>query len=220
MPSRWDHTSAFAPAAFLAFAVASLALQALALARVEPDGPPEALADAVGSQRALVGASVATGTIAGLALLLLSEALARRLPALAQIARFAGGLWGVLWLAAATFSYAAMDLAGHFDHPAGAKTLLYASYAFMTSPGGAALGGVLALGVGRAARGRPGWPRWYARFSLVCGVLTLVGGASLALAFSGMLGLLFLPLWLAVTAFVLPRATWREGRTLTASSAR
>lgn len=209
MRHAWHIASAFAPLAFIALAVASLALQGIALSSIEPDGPPEALAQAVQDRGALIGAFVATATLAGIALLIFADALARQLPGLAPLARVAAALWAMGWFASATFAYAAIDLAGHFDHPAGAKTTMYASYAFITSPAGAALAGVLALGVARAARGVAGWPRWYALFSLVCGVLALVGGATLALSFSGMLGLLFLPLWLAVTTVVLPLAARR-----------
>lgn len=207
-PARQTIAS-FAPLAFIGLAVASLALQAIALDGIEPDGSPEAFAETVEARRMLVGGFVATATLAGLALLVLTDALARELPALPRLARAAGTLWAFVWIAAATFGYAAMDLAGHFGHPAGAKTTMYASYAFITSPAGVALAGVLALGVSRAARGAERLPRWYARFSLVCGALTLVGGATLALSFSGMLGLLFLPVWLAVTAVVLPLAARR-----------
>lgn len=205
----WDRASTFAPAAFIALAVSSLALQSLGLEGVEPDGPPEAFAEAVRARGALLGGFVATATLAGLALLVSIDSLARELPALPRLARVAGGLWAVVWLAAATFAYAAIDLAGHFGHPSGSKTTMYASYAFITSPAGVALAGVLALGVARAARGRAGWPSWYARFSLVCGALTLVGGATLALSFSGMLGIVALPVWLAVTSLVLPLAARR-----------
>lgn len=209
MRPAWTPVSTFAPFAFLVLAGATLTLQNVAFADIAPDGPPEAIAAAVQEKGLLVGAFIATATLAGLSLLVFADALGRELPALPWLARVATALWAMTWFAAATLAYGAVDLAGYFDHPAGAKTQMLASYAFITSPAGAALAGVLAIGVSRAVRAAEGWPGWYAGFSLVCGILAVLGGATLALSFTGMLGLAFLPLWLVVTAILLPLAAWK-----------
>lgn len=172
--------------------------------------PAEAIAAEVTANTHWVGLQTLFLGAAGLALMVLALALRPSGGSLWVRLGAAGGvLWGALAIVAGSLLFSAIDLAGHFEHPSGAKTILSAAPALLASPA-AVLPAVLFI-ASFAAEPPAGAPRWFGRFSGVAAVGGAVGAVGFASYFFGAMALVLVPVWfLVLTGLLLAKGLARD----------
>jgi hypothetical protein len=195
----------------LALALLAAAVASLAALGVEDGSPAAAYGAALDARGHLAQLSGFLHALAGLSLASFAWTLASLPPragrAFPAWGRFAGLAWAASFIAGGVVLFAAAEMAGHHEHPEGAKTALLLGHLLYANPIAALLGGALAVAVGHAAS--PAWPAWFPRLSLVLGSATAAATLLGAVGGIGLVSLGPLALWTLAAALLAP---WRAAR--------